>query len=164
MANENKRMSPDGRAALLHSEGVRREYYNDQGNSCTFGAGTLVHYGPCTAQEIATPPLSDKMIQRNMSSSIETAEHQVRSSVRGHELTQDQFDAAVSFAYNTGNTDALQPANAGQMSQVASRMRQYVYVCKHNAQGRRIPGTCRISLGLTNRRNREAAPFDGGTP
>lgn len=158
MANETKRLSQQGRQNLAHSEAMRRAYYNDQGNNCTYGQGTLVHYGPCTAAEMAGQ-VTQQMVDRARIRDIAEAERLVRNAVRGHELTQAQFDAAVSFVYNTGTTRPLRPANQGNMPEVARRMERYVYVCQHDPHGRVISGTCRISAGLMNRRQRETIPF-----
>lgn len=160
MANENMRLSQAGRAALTHNEAVRRTHYNDQGNNCTLGVGTLVHYGPCTAQEMAAPPLPDAVVRQYMDRGVDRAERLVRHAVRAHELTQAQFDAAVSFVYNTGATRPLRVANTGNLPEVARQMMQYTMVCQHDQRtGRAINGTCRQSGGLLNRRRREAAPF-----
>ncbi|KRE92537.1 hypothetical protein ASG87_00660 [Frateuria sp. Soil773] len=149
----------------MHGEAVRRAHYDDQGNNCTYGVGTLVHFGPCTATEMAAP-VTDAMVERSLDGSLAVAERQVRNAVTGHDLTQEQFDAAVSFVYSTGHRglSALRPANEGDMAGVASRMRGFVHVCQRDRSGRIVPGRCRISAGLVNRRNREAAPFDGGRP
>lgn len=158
MANETKRLSQQGRQNLAHSEAVRRAYYNDQGNNCTFGQGTLVHYGPCTATELAGQ-VTQQMIDQARNTDIAEAERLVRNAVRAHELTQAQFDAAVSFVCNTGTTQPLRPANQGNMAEVARRIDGYVYVCRRDQHGRAIPGTCQVSAGLVNRRQRETAPF-----
>jgi lysozyme len=159
MANEDMRLSAAGHQALAHAEAVRRAYYNDQGNNCTFGQGQLVHYGPCTAAEIATR-VTDRAIAQARDNSIATAERLVRNTVRAHQLTQDQFDAAVSFVFNTGATSALRPANTGNMQEVANQMGQFVNVCQHDpSTGRVISGTCRLSAGLVARRQGETAPF-----
>jgi lysozyme len=107
------------------------------------------------------------MIRRSLNHDVATAERLVRQAVRGHPLTQQQFDAAVSFVYNTGRPDVLRPANNGDMAAVARRMRSFVMVCRHDAHGRVIPGSCRASHGLIHRRRLEAAPFTptrGHTP
>lgn len=158
MANETKRLSQQGQQSLAHSEAVRRAYYNDQGNNCTYGQGTLAHYGPCTAAEMGGH-VTQQMVDRARDADIAGAEQLVRNAVRGHELTQAQFDAAVSFVYNTGTTQPLRPANQGNMTEVARRMERYVYVCQRDPQGRAVPGTCRVSSGLMNRRQRETTPF-----
>lgn len=159
MANEDMRLSAAGHQALAQAEAVRRADYNDQGNNCTFGQGQLVHYGPCTAAEAATR-VTDRAIAEARDNSVATAERLVRNAVRAHPLTQDQFDAAVSFVFNTGTTSVLRPANAGNMHEVANRMSQFVNVCQHDPNtGRVIPATCRLNPGLVARRQREAAPF-----
>lgn len=164
MANENKRLSGQGRAALTHAEALRQAHYNDQGHNCTVGAGTLVHYGPCTAADSAAPPMPMQEIMLHESQGIERAERLVRAAVNRHELTQEQFDRAVSFVYNVGLTKPLLPANSGNMAEVARQMNEYVYVCDRDQQGRRIPGRCHVSGGLINRRRAESAPFRGGQP
>lgn len=164
--NAQMRLSQAGRQALAHAEAVRHVYYNDQGGNCTYGVGTLVHYGPCTAAEAASP-VTDAMINASLTSSIRDAERLVRRTVTGHALTQRQFDAAVSLVYNTGlrGARALRPANQGDMDAVARNMQAIVYVCRHDARtGRVVPGSCRVSNGLVARRAREAAPFSGGRP
>ncbi|WP_409340008.1 glycoside hydrolase family protein [Paraburkholderia sp. CI2] len=56
---------------------------------------------------------------------VHDAERLVRATVIGHALTQAQFDAAVSFAYNStdrNTREALDPANRGDMEGVAQHM------------------------------------------
>ncbi|WP_343050171.1 hypothetical protein [Burkholderia guangdongensis] len=48
MANEGMRLSEAGWTALRIREHAIMAYYNDQANNCTYGVGTLAHYGPCT--------------------------------------------------------------------------------------------------------------------
>ena len=64
------------------------------------------------------------------------------------ELTQNQFDALVSFHYNTGalgKSTLLKKVNAGQFSQVPAEFMKWV-----NDNGRMVPG-------LVNRRRAEVA-------
>jgi GH24 family phage-related lysozyme (muramidase) len=85
----------------------------------------------------------------------------VRSIVTHHRLTQAQFDAAVSFAYNSRTHDAhkvLFPANTGDFATVAARMMLYVYVYPRDKTGKKI-GLAKRFLGLVNRRLRESRPF-----
>lgn len=160
-ANANARLSlsTDGQRALQQNEGLRRVYYNDNANNCSFGVGTLVHMGPCTAREL-NQPVPDSDIQTRLGTGIRRAEQIVRNTVTDHALTQEQFDAAVSFAYNTpgGARAVLNPANSGNMAAVARNMSDYVYVHLHDAHGRPV-GPPRRSDGLVARRRREAAPF-----
>ncbi|QCP55021.1 lysozyme [Trinickia violacea] len=152
-------MSTEGQRALQHNEGLRRVYYNDSANNCTFGIGTLAHMGPCTARELGQP-VPDPVIQARLGAGVRRAEQIVRDAVPDHTLTQAQFDAAVSFAYNMpgGARAALNPANRGDMVAVARNINAYVYVHAHDARGHPV-GPPRRSDGLVDRRRREAAPF-----
>ncbi|WP_408219882.1 glycoside hydrolase family protein [Paraburkholderia dilworthii] len=112
-------MSQAGYSALRFNEGVVMRYYNDaptHGN-CTWGIGALAHFGPCTQAELARAVLPEQA-NAVLQSRVRDAELAVKAVVTQHELTQAQFDAAVSFAYNSSrqNTvEALTPANTGNM-------------------------------------------------
>lgn len=157
--NEQKQLSSAGMTALQRNEGIRRTYYNDTAGNCTYGVGTLAHMGLCTPQELGHP-VSDALIQASLARGVRQAEHVVRHAVTDHELTQEQFDAAVSFAYNVpgGARHALAPANQGDMAAVARNMSRFVYEHAHDARGR-ASGPARLSHGLTRRRQLESAPF-----
>lgn len=158
-ANANRRLSDQGVRDLQRNEGLRLVYYNDTADNCTYGVGTLAHMGPCTAAEVGRP-VTHAQVQRSLALGVQAAERIVRNAVRDTELTQEQFDAAVSFAYNVpgGARSALAPANRGDMGAVARNIDQYVYDHAHDAQGRPI-GPARRNQGLVNRRQRESAPF-----
>ncbi|WP_407675273.1 lysozyme [Paraburkholderia sprentiae] len=152
-------MSNAGLTALRMREGAILRYYNDVANNCTFGLGSLVHFGRCTIDELRRPvTLAD--VNAQLDKAVRAAEGAVRSRVTEHELTQEQFDALVSYTYNTGATGARQTldvANRGQNSKVANEMARNVYVHPRDANGRRLPAV-RVP-GLVNRRREEAAPF-----
>jgi lysozyme len=162
VANENMHLSAAGYAALRQSEGVVMHYYNDAptNGNCTWGIGTLAHYGPCTQAEMnrtVTPQQANTVLQQR----VHEAERIVRATVRNVQLTQDQFDAAVSFAYNSTTVNirtALEPANRGNMADVARHFMNNVYVHPRDNHGR-VSGPARFSPGLQNRRRREATPF-----
>lgn len=155
-------MSQAGYSALRFNEGVVMRYYNDaptHGN-CTWGIGTLAHFGPCTQAELARAVLPEQA-NAVLQSRVRDAELAVKAVVTQHELTQAQFDAAVSFAYNSSrqNTvEALTPANTGNMRTVAAKMMLNVIITPRDSSGRRV-GPARASGGLRNRRQRESAPF-----
>ncbi|KXU89141.1 lysozyme [Paraburkholderia monticola] len=165
-ANANKTMSEAGYTALRFNEGVVMRYYNDapQNGNCTWGIGTLAHFGPCTEEELArtvVPEQANAILQTR----VRDAEAVVKAVVTKHELTQAQFDAAVSFAYNSSrqNTrDVLNPANRGDMTTVAQKMMLNVMITPRDRTGRKI-GPAKISRGLMNRRQRESAPFGQST-
>ncbi|ATF90537.1 lysozyme [Burkholderia gladioli] len=160
--NASLSMSAAGYAQLRTNEGVVMGYYNDapQNGNCTWGVGTLAHLGPCTAEELqrtVTPDQVDAVLRAR----VQDAERKVRATVNAHALTQAQFDAAVSFAYNsaTANTrTTLAPANRGDMAAVAAHMARNVMVTPRDSNGR-PSGPARLSRGLVARRRRESAPF-----
>jgi lysozyme len=159
MANENMQMSAGGYADLRVSEGAVMRYYNDIANNCTFGVGTLVHIGACTAEELRTP-VTEAQVNAQLTARVRVAERAVRAGVPDVPLTQAQFDSLVSFVYNVGAGGAattLAAANGNTPQQVVARMQQHVYVHPRDANGRRLPAV-RVQ-GLVNRRQREVVPF-----
>lgn len=159
MPNESMSLSAAGWAQLRTRERAVMHYYNDIANNCTYGVGTLVHYGPCTDEELRRP-VSEADVNAQLAGRVRDAEATVRRQVRDRELTQDQFDALVSFTYNSGGPGArttLRAANNGRDAEVVNHMAQRVYVHPRDAQGHRL-APVRVP-GLVNRRREEAAPF-----
>lgn len=142
-------------------------HYDDApiGNNCTWGVGTLAHYGPCTAEELRRP-VAASQVDAFLTERVQDAERAVRRIVRDHQLTQAQFDAAVSFAYNStsfNTRQTLAPANQGDMTRVAANMARNVMVHPRDRDGRPT-GPARLSSGLVARRQRESRPFLQRTP
>lgn len=159
MANKNMTMSADGMTALRQREAVTLRYYSDSANNCTFGIGTLAHLGPCTAEELQRPVILLE-VNAQFAIRVRDAEKTVRRHVRNHQLSQTQFDALVSFTYNSGSTGAiatLNAANRGQLNEVVRHINNYVYIHPRDRHGRRLAPI--KSRGLVNRRREEAAPF-----
>lgn len=159
MANENMRMSAEGLTALRQREAAVFQYYNDAANNCTYGVGTLAHHGQCTESELRRPvSVADVNVQ--LAIKVNSAAATVRRRVRHTTLTQEQFDALVSFTFNTGATGAraaLDAANRAVPAAVVRQMNNSVYVHPRDANGRRL-APIRLQ-GLVNRRRQEAAPF-----
>ena len=159
MANEQLRLSAAGLARLREREHVEQRYYNDLANNCTWGIGTLAHHGPCTDEEIRSV-VTIAQIEAELSRRVLSVEAVVRLHVRERSLTQEQFDALVSYTYNAGSTGArtaLHAANAGRDGDVVLEMRARTFVHPRNARGQRlIP---RRVHGLVVRREEEARPF-----
>lgn len=113
----------------------------------------------CTLEELRRPvSIADVNIQ--LATRVRSAEIAVLHRVRNHQLTQQQFDALVSFTFNTGAMGArvtLDAANRGASREVAMHMTRNIYVHPRDAHGRRLPPV-RLQ-GLVNRRREEAAPF-----
>lgn len=160
MANERMTMSTNGLSRLEQRERLVMQYYNDQANNCTYGVGTLAHLGPCTEEELRRT-LTPEQVNTHFATGIHDAERAVRNRVRDTELTQEQFDALVSYTYNAGPTGAsaaLGAANRGDPDQVISHMNSRVFVRTRQPDGTVVSERSR---GLINRRHEEAAPFRG---
>jgi len=159
VANDTMQTSAAGLAALRQREGIRYKNYNDIANNCTFGIGTLVHVGPCTADELKQQ-FSDADVDTALRTELRDIEASVRRQIGNGVVTQAQFDSLVSYAYNVGPTGArpvLEAASRGQNTDVVSLMNQAVYIHPRDARGRRLAPV--RSQGLVNRRNDEALPF-----
>jgi lysozyme len=157
-ANAAMSISNEGRRQMQSAsrEGLVRGYYNDGGDTrgnCTYGVGIKVHNGPCTTEELGRP-LSAAQIAASFDNAIRVAEGGVRRNVRTQALSQEQFDALVSFVYNVGVTRALsvlQHIDQGQTDHAVSAMTSMTSA-RQNGRLVHMPG-------LVNRRREETAPF-----
>ncbi|WP_429441582.1 glycoside hydrolase family protein [Paraburkholderia youngii] len=127
-------------------------YYNDApiNGICTWGVGTLAHFGPCTPAGLQRAVLPEQ-VNAILTARVHDAERLVRATVTEY----------ASFAYNSTNRntrEALDPANRGDMEAVAQHMSLNVMVTPRDRRGRPI-GSPRRSQGLVNRRVRESATF-----
>ncbi|MBJ7312875.1 glycoside hydrolase family protein [Rugamonas sp. CCM 8940] len=148
-------MSPEARARLRNREQVRG-YYNDMGGNrgnCTYGIGILVHRGPCTAEELRRP-LTAAQVEASHAAAVDEAERAVRRNITNQALTQAQFDALVSYTYNTGAYGARHTyglINRGAMQAAADNISTNIST---TVRGRRV-----VAPGLIERRREESAPF-----
>lgn len=153
--NTNLSLSAEGQRRLRRRESVRG-YYNDGGGNrgnCTYGIGILLHRGPCTAEELARP-LTAAQIESSFRAAVRQAERAVQRGVNRHQLTQEQFDALASFAFNTGAGRAqrvFQRVNRGDLAGAAAAIRGYTFTSRN---GHMVP-----MPGLVSRRREESAPF-----
>jgi len=141
-------MSYLGLEALKEHEGYRDKAYLDTGGVWTIGYGTTRVDGEpvtegmtCTNKQAAEWLLADTV----------DAQTAINQSVRVF-LTQNQFDALVSFVYNIGRTaffksTLLRLLNQGDYKGAANQFQRW-----HKDNGRVIPG-------LVSRRAVEAALF-----
>lgn len=143
------RISDKGISLIKQFEGMRLTAYQDSVGVWTIGYGW-------------TQPVDGKPIRSGMTIKEETAERLLRTGLVGYEndvsklvkvkLTQGQFDALVSFAYNLGvralsTSTLLQKLNAGDYADAADEFPRW-----NKAGGKILPG-------LTRRREAERALF-----
>lgn len=96
-------ISPSGVLFIARFEGYRRYPYNDPADNATIGYGHLLHLGPVTRRDRLRYPLG-LTVKQALAVLANDAAHAV-AAVRTYArptLTQTQFDALCSFAFNCG--------------------------------------------------------------
>jgi lysozyme len=152
-------MSTSARVTMRNTEKKVLHYYDDGGKgkgNCTWGIGTLAHRGPCTAEELARV-VTDADVEREFNVRLRDTERGVERNIKVP-LTQEQFDALVSYAYNMGiggSASVFKLVNAKDFEGAAKKISSMVY--GHEIRnGKRVP----VKYGgLVIRRAAEAAPF-----
>lgn len=143
------KISQNGVDLLKQFEGISLDAYQDAGGTWTIGYGQ-------TYYEDGRPVQSGDHISLEQAYSLyESILPRYEAIVNKHlgilELTQNQYDALVSFAYNLGEGPTIEAINAIKSNTFTREfMLQYVH-----AGGKRIQG-------LVNRRNKEADLFFSG--
>lgn len=127
--------------------------YNDQGGRKTIGYGHLIRPG----EKFGT--INQEQALRILESDVATAEAAVRHNISAN-LSQGQFDALTSFAYNTGSgrfgkSIVAKDINAGNFEGAAN---SFALFNKVRIQG----GGLVVSQGLIVRREHEANLFRYG--
>jgi GH24 family phage-related lysozyme (muramidase) len=152
-------MSTAARLNMRHTEKKIMKYYDDGGpgrGNCTWGVGILAHKGPCTPEELARK-VTDTDIEREFAKRLKVAEDGVRRNVKVS-LTQAQFDALVSLAYNAGvfgSHKVFDKLNAGDFDGAAD-------VIQGITSGHEVRHGKDVAVhykGLAIRRAKEAALF-----
>lgn len=158
--NSEMKMSASAKTRMRQRESAQYRYYDDGGRgrgNCTWGIGTLAHRGPCTAEELARP-VSATQVEITFSAKLAEAERTVRKRVSKQVLTQDQFDALVSFTFNAGPRgaeSALAYADKGDFKATARAISRTIYMTVQTRKGaRRV-----VARGLIPRRAEESGPF-----
>jgi len=125
-------------------EGFRSRLYDDPAGNCTIGFGHLVHLGPTNGSEPAElcAGITRSQALELLRADARAAADAVRTRV-GVPLTQPQFDALVSFAYNVGpgafaGSTLLRLLNGGAYAAVPGQLARW-----SKAQGRTLPGLVR---------------------
>lgn len=157
----NMSLGSEGLSLIQDFETFQAKLYDtDGGGHCTVGWGHLVHKGNCDGRENEKAFLSGvsrEEADRILGQDTGVAEKAVNEKVAARKatLTQNQFDALVSFTYNvgTGNLETVLIGCTGDdgvldLTKVPAKMKLY-----EKSSGK-------ILAGLTRRRNREATLFE----
>ena len=152
-----KATSEAGLKAIMEHEGFRESVYKDAAGHPTIGYGHKL-----TASEIESGIFANGITEEQgmalLRQDLTVAETAVRKNVQVS-LTQNQFDALVSFTFNVGGgnlrrSTLLSQLNAGNYSGAADQFLRWNKV--------RINGQLTSSKGLSNRRSTERCMFLGG--
>jgi lysozyme len=154
-------MSEKARKLLARWEGVRKEVYDDVAGLPTIGVGHLLtqdelHSGTIDIDGQAVDyrrGLSDSQVLDLLAQDLVRFEKAVEELVEVS-LSQNQFDALISFSFNVGTSafgksTLLKVLNQGQYDQVPAQLRRWV-----KAGGKTVDG-------LVNRRENEIALWNG---
>jgi len=143
-----RRISKKGVNFVAEFEGFRSHPYNDAAGYATVGFGHLIRYGPIHSSDRAISRKQGlKLLKRDMGRSASAVR---RLKLR---LTQAEFDALVSFAFNlgtgyfSGDHDLANAIRSKNHHRIANAILKY-----DRAGGRKLPG-------LVRRREREKRLF-----
>jgi len=127
-------------------EGFSAKPYRDNGGVLTIGYGTTKDADKYTNISKAQ---ADLLLRRDLVAFEDRLNNYIAA--RGYELTQNQFDALLSFIYNVGsikpNSGLDKALRSGRPKVVAANLQRYVY-----DNGQKL-------AGLVKRRNYEAMLF-----
>jgi lysozyme len=150
------KLSPKGTQFIARFEGFVPTIYNDAASppNATIGFGHVVHAGPITGKE-ALKKVTRQQALELLEADCAKAAAAVKKSVK-RELTQQQFDALVSFAYNCGegslvSSTLLKKVNAREDAAVPAEFEKWVHAGSE------------VLPGLVTRRKAEAALFTTGS-
>jgi len=151
--------SASGKALVIKAEGRRNEMYHDQLGKPTIGIGHLL-----TEQELLSGVLTalgvdwrlgltDEQVDLLFQSDIRPVEDTINDNV-SPQLSQNQFDALVSFVFNIGRTAFITSAtltviNRGELDQAPSHMEMWVHG--------NVGGVEKVIPDLVERRAKEVA-------
>jgi lysozyme len=153
-------ISSVGKLRLMNREKKMVRYYDDMGpgkGNCTMGYGHLIHKKPCTTAEL-TRKVAEEDVMQSFDADVRTAENAVNRGVKAA-LTQEQFDALVSYTFNKGAKGAHEVyklINEGNPEGAANVMCSHHSVPVKNKKGKWVAVS---AGGLVSRRTEESAPF-----
>lgn len=155
------KLGPAGLKLIQDFETFQSKLYDsDGGGHCTIGWGHLVHKGKCDGKENEraflkgiTSEKANALLKKD--TAVAEAAVNAKFGSLGAALTQNQFDALVSFTYNigTGNLTSVVKACLGSdgkldLTNIPTKMALY-----DKSSGK-------IVAGLTRRRTRETELFN----
>lgn len=146
-AGLNMQISLAGISHIKGWEGFKPNVYDDAGGKATIGYGHLI----LPYERFST--ISESEAVRILVKDLSDAENTVNEAVEVP-LTQNQYDALVSFVFNVGGgafrrSTLLKKINAGQLSAAKTEFLKWV-----KAGGKKVDG-------LVNRRIADAKLFEG---
>jgi GH24 family phage-related lysozyme (muramidase) len=145
-------------------EGFVPKLYNDAVGHCTVGYGTLVHKGKCDGRDSEQPYLggiSQEDATRLLTGTLAGTQTAVNGAVKVA-LTQNQFDALVSFVYNIGDgafaqSTLLRLLNQGKYDEVPRELKKWVKARK-DGQLIELPGLVKRRAAEADLFEKKAAP------
>lgn len=149
--NNNLSLSLKGLAHIKGWEGFEAKEYLDAAGLPTIGYGHLIKphesFGVITEQEASALLAKD----------VSSAETAVNNAVKVP-ITQNQFDALVSFAFNVGNgafrtSTMLKRINAGEYAAAGYEFGRWVFITQGSKKV--------VSAGLVNRRTADYELYRG---
>lgn len=146
-----QKVTQKGLDILKYFEGFRSKPYYDEGGKLTVGYGHLIKSGETF--NYITPEQGEQLLASDLSK----AENIVRNFVTVP-LTENQFDALVSFVFNVGGgafqtSTLLRKLNSGDYSGAADELNRWIYIT--------VNGEKQISNILVSRREHEKQIFLG---
>ena len=143
----NMKLSDKGRALLIQLEGKRNHVYEDVAGLKTIGVGHLLKPGEIMSY------LTDDKIEDLLDKDLLEFEANVDNYVEV-QLTQNEFDAMVIFAFNVGinafrKSTLLKVINRSEFAEVPKQLMRW-----NKAGGK-------VISGLTNRRKAEIKLWEG---
>lgn len=154
--NRPAKMSDNGVKLLTQWEGLRLQPYKDSAGHWTVGVG---HKIDTKREPLLMNGITETEADNLLRADLARFEKVVRDSVAvSVPMTQNEFDAMVSFAFNVGAANfkastLLKKFNAGDKAAAADQFTRWVYITDPDTKEKVI------SFGLQNRRNNERSLF-----
>lgn len=150
--NENMKTSREGLDLIAMWEGCVLKPYKDIAGYRTIGIGHLIKPGEVFADDVEIT--RDKAYEL-LSFDVQMCEDAIKKYIKV-KLTQNQFDALISFGFNCGvgvysKSGVASAVNSGKFHQVPARLEEWSKA--------KIKGVAVVVPGLLNRRRHEAQLF-----